>query len=97
MKKIEFTGFAVYGKNRDGNYTLLSLIRENGFSDYRMAMEFCYGKWENRLNDIVDIILCTYPVMQNGFDLGNPIFHTKDIDTEHEFDRDKFQYEYYGI
>lgn len=97
MKKIDFSGFALYGKNNNGTYMLLSLIRGNGFSDYRMAMEDCYERWGKRLPSLMDIVVCTYPVNKDCYDMENPIFHAKYIDTEHEFDRDEFQYQYYGI
>jgi hypothetical protein len=94
---MNFTGFCVYRKYNNGNLLLLHLVNGNGFSDYRLAVELCYKSWEANEPFTEDVILCTFPHKYDSHNIPKPIFNAKYIGTEHEFDRDNFQYKYYGV
>lgn len=94
---MDFTGFSIYRKYTDGGILLIHIIKGNTFSDYRLAVEMVYKSWEANVPLTEDVILCSIPDRYDGYSITNPIFSAKDIDTEHEFDRDNFQYKHYGI
>ena len=91
---MEFTGFCIYRKYEDDSLLLLHFVNGNGFTEYRLAVDLCYKSWETNVPFTQDVILCTFP---NNYNIPKPIFNAKDIGTDHEFDRDDFQYKHYGI
>lgn len=94
---MDFNGFSVYRKYCNGEVVLLHIIKGNNFKDYRLAVELVYESWRANVPFTDNVILCPMPQGFGDYDIMNPIFSGKDINTEHEFDRDTFQYKYYGI
>ncbi len=94
---MNFTGFSIYRKYTDGSLLLSQHIKGNTFSDYRFAVEMVYESWETNIPFTEDVILCPIPDGYDGYNITNPIFCAKDIDTNHEFDRDTFQSKNYGV
>ena len=87
---MDFVGFAIYRVLGDGLMFANHLVKDNSYSGYRLAIEIAYTDWSKKKDNIVDIIVCPYPSSYLS-----PVFHANTIGTEHEFDRDEFEWKYY--
>lgn len=92
---MNFNGFNIYREFTNGTLMVVHIVDGNTFADYRLAIELAYESWKANVPNTADVLV--FMKGKNGQALGNCIFHGRDIGTENEFDRDRFQFENYGV